>query len=266
MQKLQIYCSSIKYFKILDDLPECITPIGLGDHNFPANWITEKKGKNISNLNPYYGEMTALYWLWKNKIDALNKDDLIGNCHYRKFWLDKLYDTKQKKSFDNLYSHLLKDRNNFLNDYETVQVQPIIFKSKTILNDFDEIHGKSILENCIQFLDLEIQKKFRENLNSNVLYPLNMFITKVHLFNNYCEVIFPWLEKCFDYCKNKNLLNNYNTRLPAFLAERFTSFWFSEYSSCANLSYARIGNFFLSNNVNKILNPTKLPFTFSNKL
>jgi len=262
MRKLQIYCTSIKYFKILDDLPGYITPIGLGNSNFPDSWITEKKGDNISNLNSYYGEMTALYWIWKNQLNDLSDDDFIGNCHYRKLWLNNLYDKKQKNSLSDLYSNLLKNNNENLNKYETIQVQPIIFNSKTVLEDFNQIHGELIINKCIEFLNPQIQEKFKNNLNKNTLYPLNMFITKVRYFKNYCDVIFPWLEKCFHYCKSNNLLKDYNTRLPAFLAERFTSFWFSEYSDCTTLSYARIGRFFLSNNINEIYNPMKLPFTF----
>ena len=33
-----------------------------------------------------------------------------------------------------------------------------------------------------------------------------MFITKVKFFNEYCEILFPWLEKCLTYCKNNNLV------------------------------------------------------------
>ena len=34
------------------------------------------------------------------------------------------------------------------------------------------------------------------------------------------------MEKCFEYCKNENLLNDYNIRLSTFLSERFVSFGF----------------------------------------
>ena len=89
-----------------------------------------------------------------------------------------------------------------------------------------------------------------------------MFITRVELFEKYCEKIFPWLEKCLEFCIKKNLCENYNMRLPAFLAERFTSFWFAQLERKRTLSYARLGNFFLSNNVNRFINPIKLPLTF----
>mgnify|MGYP001309284677 FL=1 len=89
-----------------------------------------------------------------------------------------------------------------------------------------------------------------------------MFITKVSLFDEYCNVLFPWLEKCLDLCLKKKLCNDYNVRLPAFLAERFTSYWFSQYSKKKNLSYARLGKVFLSNTLNNFINPTKIPLTF----
>ena len=89
-----------------------------------------------------------------------------------------------------------------------------------------------------------------------------MFITKVKYFREYCEVLFPWLDKCFKYCEDKNLCTKYNIRLPAFLAERFTSFWFSQKVKKVHFSYARLGSFFLSNNINKTLNPIKIPLTF----
>jgi len=89
-----------------------------------------------------------------------------------------------------------------------------------------------------------------------------MFITKKSFFIEYCEMIFPWMEKCLEYCKQKDLCKNYNLRLPAFLAERFTSFWFSEFNNRKLLSYARLGKIHLSNNINKFINSTKLPFTF----
>ena len=66
--KIIIYCFALKYFRLLDRLPKHIIPLGLGSKKFPQNWLDEKEGKNISNLNKYYGEATGIYWIWKNKI------------------------------------------------------------------------------------------------------------------------------------------------------------------------------------------------------
>jgi hypothetical protein len=41
----------------------------------------DDSGDNISALNPWWGELTAVYWLLKN-----NSSPLIGNCQYRRYW------------------------------------------------------------------------------------------------------------------------------------------------------------------------------------
>ena len=111
MRNLNIFCSTINYFKILEKLPSYIVPVGLGEKQFPNNWLIEKKGENISHLNKHYGQLTMFYWLWKNKINQMHDEDFIGSCEHRLLWLDKLYEKKQKYSFDSLYSKLLSPKN-----------------------------------------------------------------------------------------------------------------------------------------------------------
>lgn len=262
MINIKVFCTSLKYLKIIDKLPHYIIPLGLGKNEFPTHWLDEKKGKNISNLNKHYGELTGIYWIWKNQTQKMNDEDFIGNCHYRKLWLNNNYVKKQKHSFASLEKNLLDVSKLDFQKFDCIQVQPISFKNKNLLDDFKEIHESSILLKCADFLDDNTKNLFLNHVYGKKLFPLNMFITKVKNFKNYCEIIFPWLEKCYNLCEQKKILLNYNTRLPAFLAERFTSFWFSQYSKKITLSYARLGKVFLSNNINSFFNPIKLPFTF----
>lgn len=44
----------------------------------------DDEGENISKKNPYYSELTGLYWAWKN-LDA----DYIGLSHYRRHFTKK---------------------------------------------------------------------------------------------------------------------------------------------------------------------------------
>ena len=171
-----------------------------------------------------------------------------------KLWLNNHYEQKQKKTTQSLFNNLLKENNPIFNKDKTFQVQPIVFKNKNLLDDFKTIHNNDSLEKSILFLEPSLQIAFKKHLLSNKLYPLNMFITTPQNFNEYCQVIFPWLEECLNYCKKENLCKEYNLRLPAFLAERFTSFWFSKIST-SYFSYARLGKIFLSNKVNSLINP-----------
>ncbi len=261
MRKIKIYCTTIKYYKILNKLPNYIIPLGLGNETYPSFWLNEKKGINITELNKFYAEFTGLYWIWKNQTN-LNNEDLIGNCHNRVLWLNKLIMEKKKFTTQSLYENLLRSDNDILKNSDVVQVQPIKFKNKNLFEDFDEVHKSDLLRKSLNFLDKDLSIKFEKHLNGNILFPHNMFITKKKYFDEYCEVIFPFLKKSFEYCKKNQLCVGYNSRLPAFLAERFTSFWFSNFKNRNLLSYARLGNFHLSNKINTILNSSKLPFTF----
>ena len=54
----------------------------------------DNTGKNISKKNPFFCELTALYWAWKN-LDA----DYIGLVHYRRHLTLK----KKGKSIDDCF-------------------------------------------------------------------------------------------------------------------------------------------------------------------
>ena len=102
---------AVKYFRILDKLPPYIKPLGLGNNTFPENWLTEINGENISHLNKHFGEATGFYWILKNELKNKKENDWIGSCQYRRLWLNKLYEKKQKLSYNSLYSNLLNPNN-----------------------------------------------------------------------------------------------------------------------------------------------------------
>ena len=262
MKKIKIYSTTIKYYKVMDNLPSFIKPLGLGDFQYPSHWYDEKNGENISHLNKFYAEFTGLYWILKNQLKEFEDNDLIGNCHNRVLWLNNFSKKKVKFTKSSLYNKLLKPSDDILFSNDAIQVQPITFKKKNLFIDFEEVHKCDALKISLELLDKNIAIDFEKHLKGHEIFPHNMFITKKIFFEEYCETIFPWLDKCFKYCQEKNLCNGYNARLPAFLAERFTSYWFSKFKNRAVLSYARLGKFHLSNKVNYFINSIKLPFTY----
>ena len=55
--------------------------VGANRNENPGNYMTDNTGKNISDKNLNYSELTGLYWLWKN-----NHDENIGISHYRRYF------------------------------------------------------------------------------------------------------------------------------------------------------------------------------------
>ena len=259
---LKIFCFSIKKLKLLNKLPSYIVPFGLGDNDYPNNWLNEKTGENILHLNKFYGEATGMYWLWKNYLTNFKENDWIGFCQYRRLWLDKLYESKQKDSNASLYSKLLDQKNDAFHSSNAILLQQTVMKDQNLIQQFDKIYGRDIISQCADLVNDKDRSDFKEFLQGNKMSICNMFITKPKIFKEYCEDMFYWIDKCYEYCKENDLMKDKNLRLPIFMVERFTSFWFEKNTNVKYLSFARLGNFFLSEKINSFLNPMKLPYTF----
>ena len=66
MKNLSMFCLTLNpdHEKIIKNLS--YIPVGLGKKNFSKECFSDKIGLNISQKNPYYGEYTFHYWIWKN--------------------------------------------------------------------------------------------------------------------------------------------------------------------------------------------------------
>ena len=93
------HCSKIKKLGYL--------PVGLGKNIKSNNFITDNTKINIAEKNPFYGEYTFHYWLWKNNINESEKE-WIGFCQYRKFWAKENYENKIS-DLNSLNNLLLKE-------------------------------------------------------------------------------------------------------------------------------------------------------------
>ena len=92
---MRMYCITI-YDDHYDKIKKLdYIPVGLGKKIISEKFVSDKKGLNISNKNPFYGEYSFHYWLWKNELSNLKEKNWIGFCQYRKFWTVK---TSEKKN------------------------------------------------------------------------------------------------------------------------------------------------------------------------
>ena len=104
MNEIRIYCLSLFNSDYENIINKNYIPVGLGYDNYSNGWITDKNGDNISKKNPYYGEYTFHYNLWKNDIIDVNYNGWIGFCTYRRFWAQD----KEKIDLYDLDKNILK--------------------------------------------------------------------------------------------------------------------------------------------------------------
>jgi hypothetical protein len=194
--------------------------VGSSKNKFlPLDNIREKflidqphEGDNIDFLNPWYCELTGLYYLWKH-VD----DDIVGLEHYRRYFVNN----KGKLLSENEIYNLMKSceiitplkqyRNNI-----PIKTWPIQNK---IWVDFQKF-----LCFIKHYVNEEYYKSCLNVLNNNKHYYANMIICKKEILNQYCEFI-------FDVLKNFRLAEAYyNRKLTPRILGYFTEFLFKAWA------------------------------------
>ena len=91
-------------------------------------------------------------------------------------------------------------------------------------------HGYGNLDKAIDLMNINDREDFREYVNTqNSFSPNNMFIAKKEIADKWFGDVFSWLFKYEKVLGFKNL-KGYETRIYAYLAERYLSFWFKKYT------------------------------------
>ena len=199
----------------------------------------DNEGENISSKNPYYCELTGMYWAWKNL-----KNEYIGLVHYRRYFtkakflpkntqkkLEKALNKKQiEKILETTDIILPKKRKYYI---ETIYSH---YKHTMYVEPLDEV-GKIIKEKYpTYYKEFENLKKRRSG------HMFNMFIMKREIFNNYCNWLFPILfelEKRVDPKK----YNDFHARYLGRLSERLLDVWINT----NNLKYKEVKVMYLGN-------------------
>lgn len=151
---------------------------------------------NISDKNPYYCELTAYYYLWKNTTD-----EIIGIDHYRRFLSWKKYSQKSK--------HLIKPID--LKDLKVDFIVPkkYTFGGKYRFQNLEEVNKSfEITRTVIEKIYPKYLIDFDKVLDSKSLHLCNMLITYKTLFDDYCNWLFNILENVEPLLDYKNYQGN----------------------------------------------------------
>lgn len=197
-------------------------PIHVGKANteLDLGFAGDDTGDNISKLNPWYCELTAMYWAWKNEKEA----DCIGLAHYRRSF-------DFKASGQNKFRRIVHCDEDYFYDHSQLDEKRIA-KSDVILPEYQHFcipiavnlcknHIKKdveILRDVVNRLYPDFLSDYDKVFNGNVYAPCNMLIAKRDVFAGYCEWLFNIL---FAFSKEMSIpYDPYQPRVFGFYSER----------------------------------------------
>lgn len=220
MKNIKIIVATHKKYQMPEE--EIYIPVHVGAQGKEdLGYQKDNDGENISFKNPYFCELTGLYWAWKN-LDA----DYIGLSHYRRHFTDcKKIHKKEEKKFKIVLTKeqiekklekndiiLPKQRNYFIENvyahYEhTMHIEPLIETGKIIQEKYPEYYPEF------------------ENLKKTTkMHAFNMFIMKNEYLDKYCTWLFDILfelEKRIDASQ----YDSFHARFFGRVSERLLDVW-----------------------------------------
>lgn len=203
--------------------------------------LGDDTGDNISSKRQNLGEVTVLYWMWKNI-----KADYYGLCHYRRYFL--FSDIKYKENIygevdiDYLSDYNIKKYNmdddttihKLVDGYDLIISAPADLKRVGLHSLYEQY--STVLGLHVQDLKLAIQilkEKYPQfsdaadqYMNGKLLYPCNLGIMKYDVFHNYCE----WLFNILDELESRIDLSQYSLeghRSLGHIAERLFGIYYT---------------------------------------
>ena len=184
------------------------------------NTVGDDTGENISEKNPSYNELTAIYWAWKN-VDS----DYYGLMHYRRFFVfeerDKAYysvsEIKGEIENEIKYDEEKLDKMLGSNDF----IAPMPMKRKSVYEHYKNAHDVADLEAVMYIIKTQFPQYAQscdEYIYGKDSYFYNMFVFDKETFNRYCTFIFGVLFRCEKRFKDKRM----------FVSERLTGIFITQ--------------------------------------
>ncbi|MBS4462094.1 MULTISPECIES: DUF4422 domain-containing protein [unclassified Facklamia] len=174
-------------------------------------------GENISELNPYYSELTGLYWAWKNL-----ETDILGLVHYRRFFV-------KNKSAKELLDRVL-DADSIV---KLLESKDIVVPKKTnyYIETLESHYSNTLNDSHIDVLRNIIMTNypsdihvFNEVMQQTGGYMYNMFIANKKISDEYCEWLFPILDDAYKIIGNKGM-TEFEKRYVGRLSELLFNVW-----------------------------------------
>lgn len=184
-----------------------------GDYGFP---FKDNTGDHISEKNPHFCELTALYWIWKN-----TDYDHLGISHYRRFFCHNIHLLGKIKKYN------IQELDHYLEKYDIIVPYPIRIKEGTVYERYCFGHNKKDLDMVISLIKEKYPSyatKMNNFLNQKNFFCYNMFYCSKKILDSYCEWLFDILFTCERTINIENY-DKYQSRVFGFLSERLFNIW-----------------------------------------
>ena len=208
--KVKIYTMTHKRFPEPED--EIYIPLHVGRKSADdLGYMGDDTGDNISELNWMYGELTGLYWVWKQETEA----DIIGICHYRRYFLNESGSFMTQAEYENALADC------------DVMVSELLSVGGRNRDNFAKAHNIADMDavgDAIRKLYPQDYPAYCQVMEDDKCCYGNLMVTSREKYNEYCE----WLFSLFDEASDKIDVSGYDMyhkRVYGFLSEVLLYVW-----------------------------------------
>lgn len=190
-------------------------------------YVKDNSGEHISYKNPYYCELTGLYWAWKN----LN-DDYIGLVHYRRHFGKKIVGR-------DIFDCTLKtdELQSMMGKYKVFVPRKRKYYIETLYSHYAHTHYSDQLDITREI----ISEKYPEYVSSYDIvvnqtygYMFNMTIMQKEYLDQYCSWLFDILYELECRTDTSNL-SAFQSRCYGRVSEIIFNVWLHQQIKSGNL-------------------------------
>lgn len=198
-------------------------------------------GDNISLLNIFLDEVTALYWIWKN-----TRHTHTGIVHYRRF-LTANNDLPSREDGNKIFSAAdilsATEIRQILSDYDIIvnteflgnrtQLELMVFSTgqPDLVRASEKIVRKHLAETQPDYLDA-----YDAVFNGFVFFICGIFLTRRNILNAYCEWLFSFMLDATIEMRDNIILGGQKledvphvySRMMSYFSERMLTVWLTK--------------------------------------
>ena len=174
---------------------------------------------NISAQNPFFSELTGMYWVWKHWTGTEN----VGICHYRRYPVIR----DGKSGAERLLTE--RDCGKLLRDHDLITTEQLVLHS----NYYDgfavdhNLRDLCVTEEVIREKYPAYYDHFEKLVHDNRVYFGNICVMPKPLYDRYCTWLFDIL---FEVQRRIDTTgyDNYRKRVYGFLSEFLLTVWIAK--------------------------------------